>query len=219
MKIMTICTIDVHARDVVAKMILAKVFVTQGYLYCVVSWQFGVKISCCFMRKPHVGSQGCTGAGVRRGWAGSRAKPDGGAALLAPAMCHGSRQPRRSAERHGQRVWGGLGRVVEGSSPAPALLWDLLARSPRVRRRQTVPKRRLWELAVPAGRGGPCRCRPPLRSRLLRRWRAPRSSPGSPSSGTAGTRGGGTATPTSATLSSSTPTSTWGTPPAWSSPP
>lgn len=33
---MTICTIDVHARDVVAKMILAKVFVTRC-LYCFVS--------------------------------------------------------------------------------------------------------------------------------------------------------------------------------------
>lgn len=28
---MTICTIDVHARDVVAKMILAKVFITRRY--------------------------------------------------------------------------------------------------------------------------------------------------------------------------------------------
>lgn len=58
MKIMTICTIDVHARDVVAKMILAKVFVTRGYFYCVISWQSGAKISCCFMRKPHMGSRG-----------------------------------------------------------------------------------------------------------------------------------------------------------------
>lgn len=40
MKIMTICTIDVHARDVVAKMILAKVFIIRGYFYCFVSWHF-----------------------------------------------------------------------------------------------------------------------------------------------------------------------------------
>lgn len=37
MKIMTICTIDVHARDVVAKMILAKVFITGQDCYCFVS--------------------------------------------------------------------------------------------------------------------------------------------------------------------------------------
>lgn len=30
MKIMTICTIDVHARDVVAKMVLTEVFVSWG---------------------------------------------------------------------------------------------------------------------------------------------------------------------------------------------
>lgn len=37
---MTICTIDVHARDVVAKMILAKVFITRWYFYCFVSRHF-----------------------------------------------------------------------------------------------------------------------------------------------------------------------------------
>lgn len=40
MKIMTICTIDVHARDVVAKMILAKVSITGQDCYCFVSRYF-----------------------------------------------------------------------------------------------------------------------------------------------------------------------------------
>ncbi|XP_010211142.1 PREDICTED: dynein heavy chain 17, axonemal, partial [Tinamus guttatus] len=43
MKIMTICTIDVHARDVVAKMILAKVGVTRSDFQCFASWCFRVK--------------------------------------------------------------------------------------------------------------------------------------------------------------------------------
>lgn len=37
MKIMTICTIDVHARDVVAKMILTKVEVARWYFHCFLS--------------------------------------------------------------------------------------------------------------------------------------------------------------------------------------
>lgn len=40
MKIMTICTIDVHARDVVAKMVLTKVEVTRWCFHCFVSWHF-----------------------------------------------------------------------------------------------------------------------------------------------------------------------------------
>lgn len=40
MKIMTICTIDVHARDVVAKMIVAKVEVTPWCFHCFLSWHF-----------------------------------------------------------------------------------------------------------------------------------------------------------------------------------
>lgn len=40
MKIMTICTIDVHARDVVAKMIVAKVEVTPWCFHCLLSWHF-----------------------------------------------------------------------------------------------------------------------------------------------------------------------------------
>lgn len=46
MKIMTICTIDVHARDVVAKMIQTKVFGTRVYFCCTISQNFGAQISC-----------------------------------------------------------------------------------------------------------------------------------------------------------------------------
>lgn len=46
MKIMTICTIDVHARDVVAKMIQTKVFGTRGNFCCTISQKFGPQASC-----------------------------------------------------------------------------------------------------------------------------------------------------------------------------
>lgn len=46
MKIMTICTIDVHARDVVAKMIQTKVFGTRGNFCCTISQNFGAQLSC-----------------------------------------------------------------------------------------------------------------------------------------------------------------------------
>lgn len=46
MKIMTICTIDVHARDVVAKMIQTKVFGTRGNFCCSIPQNFEAQISC-----------------------------------------------------------------------------------------------------------------------------------------------------------------------------
>lgn len=70
------------------------------------------------------------------------------------------------------------------------------------------------ELEAPQGQGplgGKPACSP-------RRWRAPRPSPGSPSCGTAGTRSGSTALPTSATPRSSIHMSTWATRHGWSSP-
>lgn len=50
-----------------------------------------------------------------------------------------------------------------------------------------------------------------LRTAASCRWRAPRPSPGSPSSGTAGMKRSSTALPTSVTPKSSTPTNTWAT--------
>lgn len=162
MKIMTICTIDVHARDVVAKMIQTKVFGTRGNFCCTISQTFGPQDSCHSITL----GLGC-----------------------------------------------GLAPEEEWSSPSPAQPWDplhtlLVLEQPRGR-----------ACDCPRGQVGQCQCPPALHTRLLRRWRTPRRLPGSRSCGTAGMRGRSTALPTSATPSSCTPTSTWGTPPGWSSPP
>lgn len=164
MKIMTICTIDVHARDVVAKMIQTKVFGTRGDFCCPIFQNFGAQISCHSIT---------LGLGTSVGGCG-------------------------------------LGRAERRGGPPPPQHGPF-AHCPCAGRWQTVPRHGC--VAVPAGQGGRCH------SRLLHRWRTRRHSRGNPSCGTAGMTGRGTATPTSATLSCCTPTSTWGTPPAWSSPP
>lgn len=184
MKIMTICTIDVHARDVVAKMILAKVFITRRYFCDARHSLLGIlaPLSTDFllfyhfaifsqypdsMSKAHMGCQGAWGElgwwrhdWGRRDQAGAHAKPAPEAALPVPAttlsmgLCTGT---WRDDPHPPQRCTG-------------TCLHPLL-----------MHRGGEWSWCVRESSAG--------WDRLPRRWRARRSSCGSRSSGTAGTTG------------------------------
>lgn len=179
MKIMTICTIDVHARDVVAKMITAKARAPGGSRSQ--GGGLGLRTPASIPHPSYLFFLSGAGGTLLQ----AVATPS-----FTPSLTPGKpldEQPNQKCPRFSS------GRVVLGLMGAPG---------------------EDGELEAPQGQGplgGKPACSP-------RRWRAPRPSPGSPSCGTAGTRSGSTALPTSATPRSSIHMSTWATRRGWSSP-